>query len=135
VLGTDESVSPKIDFGYFYGTVNGDLEATLASPSAYPIDYGQEGWDERNNTKIKKTGLTADAFLELENDEDGINNAFVQASYGASEGQARKLLVGNILAFELVTAKGNKRGLIYVKGIAPGTGTDSSITIDVVVVD
>lgn len=135
VLGTDESVSPKIDFGYFYGTETGDLQATLASPAAYPIDYGQDGWEERNQTKIKKTTLQASAFLELENDVEGINNAFNQASFGVNEGQVRKLVIGDILAFELVTAKGNKKGLIKVNGIVPGTGTDSNITIDVVVVD
>lgn len=135
VLGTDESVSPKIDFGYFYGTQTGDFQATLASPAAYPIDYGTDGWLERNQTKIKKTDLAASAFLELENDEAGIDKAFDDASYGTNEGQARQLVVGDILAFELGAAKGNKRGLIKVNGITPGTGTDSNITIDVVVVD
>ena len=132
VLGTDESVSPKIDFGYFYGD---NFKATLASPFAYPIDYGQEGWDERNETKIKRTDLSASAFIELENDVEGINTAFETADYGPSEGQVRNLLVGDVLAFELVSAKGNKRGLIKVNAITPGTGSDGSITVDVVVED
>lgn len=132
VLGTDESVSPKIDFGYFYGS---DFKATLASPAAYPIDYTSNGWEARNETKIKRTDLSAAAFIELENDREGINNAFEQASYGANEGQVRNLLEGEILAFELVTSKGNNRGLIQIKDIVGTMGTNDYIEIDVIVVD
>ncbi len=132
VLGTDESISPKIDFGYFYGP---DFKATLASPAAYPIDYGANGWDARNDTKIKRTSLSAAAFIELENDPEGIDNAFDQATYGENQGQVRNLLEGEVLAFELVTSKGNKRGLIQVKDISGTMGTNDYIEVDVVVVD
>lgn len=133
VLGTEEAVSAKIDFGYFYGTT---FKATLASPDQYPLDdYGQAGWNVRNATKIKKTDLSAAAFIEIENDVEAINQAFDDAEFGTNEGQARDLTVGEVLAFELVSAKGNKRGLIKVNGIEGTTGTDAHIKLDVVVVD
>lgn len=132
VLGTDESVSPKIDFGYFYGQ---DFEATIASPAAYPIDYSQDGWNERNETKIKRTEISASQYLEIQTDVTLINNAFDEASYGESEGQVRNLTIGEVLAFELVTAKGNKRGLIKVNDIEGTTGTNDYIEIEVIVVE
>lgn len=132
VLGTDESVSPKIDFGYFYGET---FKATLASPVDYPIDYSLDGWEEMNATKIRRTDLSASAFMELENDVEAINNAFDEAEEGDAPGLVKGLVVGEVLAFELVADKGNKRGLIKINDIEGTTGTDAHITIDVVVVD
>ena len=133
VLGTAEAVSAKIDFGYFYGST---FKATLASPDQYPLDeYGQDGWNVRNATKIKKTNLSAAAFMEIENDVEAINQAFDDADFGTNQGQARDLTIGQVLAFELVSAKGNKRGLIKVNGIEGTDGSNAHIKIDVVVED
>lgn len=132
INGTAEAISAKIDFGYFYGET---FKATLASPNEYPYDYGQAAWSVKNATKIKKTDLSAAAFIEIENDVDAIRKAFEDADYGENEEQARDLTIGQVLAFELVSAKGNKRGLIKVNGIEGTDGTNAHIKIDVVVED
>lgn len=132
ILGTEASVSPRIDFGYFYGKT---FKATLASPDQYPYDYALDEWEERNATKIKRTTLTEQEYIEYETSAEMISKAFDEAEYGENEGQVRELTVGDILAFELADSKENKRGLIKVNAIDGTDGQNDHITIEVVVAE
>lgn len=137
VLATQQQVSPLIDFGYFFGPA---FQATLASPADYPFEFGQAGWSVRNETLLRRTNLTAAQFdLEAENNVDLINNAFTNGTVttgtsGPVPGQVRSLGVGQVVAFELVQTKGRRRGLAKVEALTTGTGTNGSITLEIIVV-
>ncbi|CAN5175139.1 hypothetical protein BH23BAC1_BH23BAC1_40980 [soil metagenome] len=134
VLNAAENISTHIDFGYFYGQTR---EATLASPAAYPLpEYGQANWIFRNETLIGLTDITPGQYVEItEENTEAINQAFEGASFGANRQQVSNLAIGEILAFETDNNKtgGRKRGLIQVQTIQAGTGTEGSITIEVLV--
>jgi hypothetical protein len=134
VLNSAENISTHIDFGYFYGQTR---EATLASPAAYPLpDYGQANWVFRNETLIGRTEITPGQYFEItDEDTEAIDQAFEGATFGANPQQVSNLVIGEILAFETDNDKtgGRKRGLIQVQNIQAGTGTEGSITIEVLV--
>lgn len=135
VLGTSEAVSAQIDFGYYYR--NNDKHS-ISSPAAYPTDivgYNLEQWDVKNATLIRRTDVTATQFLERGNDVDFINEAYENGTSGENEGRATALVEGEILAFELVSSKANKKGLIKVVDIVGTTGSTDHVEIDVIVVD
>lgn len=134
VLNSAENVSTHVDFGYFYGQTR---EATLASPAAYPLpEYGQANWLFRNETLIGRTNITPGQYVEItDEDTEAIDQAFEGATFGANPQQVSNLAIGEILAFETDNDKtgGSKRGLIQVQTIQAGTGTEGSITIEVLV--
>ena len=132
VEGTVQTVSPLVDFGYYYGVTD---EASIASPDAYPSTiYDLSAWTTRNATLLRTTNMSVGDFTSHLNDIDYINDAFDNGTAGTSEGVASMLTPGLILAFELDDAKGNKRGLIRVLDIEAGTDNDDFIEIEVVVV-
>jgi hypothetical protein len=134
VLNSAENLSTHIDFGYFYGQTR---EATLASPAAYPLpEYGQANWIIKNETVIGQTEITPGQYVEItEDNTEAINQAFEGATFEANPQQVSNLAIGQILAFETDNDKtgGKKRGLIQVQSIEAGTGTEGSITIEVLV--
>ncbi|NJN27030.1 MAG: hypothetical protein HC819_14165 [Cyclobacteriaceae bacterium] len=132
VEGTTTNVSSKIDFGYYYGTTD---KASLASPKEYPsVIYDLTAWTVKNATKLKMTNLSVNDFSSHLNDTEYINKAFDDGTAGDNDGLITELANGNILAFELDAAKGNKRGLIRILDIEAGNDPDDFIEIEVVTV-
>ncbi len=132
VEGTAAAISPKIDFGYYYGDTD---MASLAAPSAYPTAvYDLSAWAERNETKLRKTDLSVSEFMDNVNNINFIESAYDNATSEGDDEIVTQLSSGFILAFELDDVKGSKHGLIRVLDIEPGTATDDYIEIEVVVV-
>lgn len=126
---TADPVSPKIDFGYYFGSTN---KASLASPDSYPSTiYDLSAWGTKNATKLKLTEMPAEHFTSI------VSNADILTHYGMTDmsdadGDVISLAVGQTIAFELDAAKGSLKGFIYVKSIVEGTGSDGKIEIEVV---
>jgi len=127
---TADPVSPKIDFGYYYG--NSDM-ASIASPAAYPTAiYDLSSWGTKNDTKMKLTEMPASHFEDIENNED-ITEHWAMTDMSDADGDVINLAVDNLVAFELVSDKGSKKGFFLVKSIVGTFGTDDYIEIEVVV--
>ena len=133
VTGTSESISPTIDFGYYYG--ENDL-ATIASPEGFKstIYSAQvEGWNITNSTTLKTTTLESSDFTEV------VSWADIDAEYDAGvldeNAIVSGLVAGNVLAFETT---GGIRGLILVKEIIDGNqdgfydGSTDEISLDII---
>lgn len=133
INSSTQTISDEIDFGYFFGST--ELGATLAAPAAYPIAAGQGTWAVRNNTKLKKTGLSASAFTEA-NSAAAIQTIYNNATFAGNEGRATNLAVGDVVAFKTDPASegGERLGLLYVTKIVTGTGETGSIQFNVKVV-
>ena len=134
INSSTETISNRIDFGYFFGT--NELGATLASPRNYPISTaGQATWTVKNDTKLKKTTLPASAFFEAST-RATIQDAFNNATFGANEGRATNLKVGDVVAFMTDPSKpgGSKMGLAHVSEIVTGTGSTGMIRLNVKVI-
>ena len=135
VVTTQQSVSPSIDFGYFFGQTNG---AAIVAPAAWFQNAGTtttyvDEFVTKNATQIRKTSIAVSEYGEKAyTDVTFVRNAFTGATAGTNPNRATNLLVGEVLAFELVSARGSKRGLIRVLGITSGTGENGQIEIEVV---
>jgi hypothetical protein len=121
VVNTSSSVSPLIDFGYYYTS-----KAILAAPSnagwTTDIKYAMSTWSKLNNTKFKTTSLTQADFNAAN------SSAIDAAASGASATSISSVSKGQVIAF---TTEGNKNGLIYVEDLKPGVNTGDYIKIDV----
>lgn len=132
VTGTADAISPKIDFGYYYGQTN---QASLASPADFvntAFAAQVEGWSTLNNVSFRSTTLTATEFLELSTYAD------IDAAYdnGTDEGGiVTNLTIGDVVAFETDADKtgGSKRGLVLVKDISGTVNSNDYIELDVLV--
>lgn len=126
VTSTSASVSPTIDFGYYYGNTE---EASIASPKGFEsttFSSQVEGWGTKNNTTIKTTTMTAAQFLETKTYAD------IDAAYEAGtlddNGIVNNLAEGTVLAFETVNGV---KGLIHIAKIEPGFNSDDYVEINV----
>lgn len=134
IESTATSVSPNIDFGYYFG---GSDKASLAAPASYPsaiYDLVAAKWGTRNATKFKTATVTAAEFDALTNGED-IVNAW-EAVTAAATGSVTKLAANNVLVFQVDSDKPStlnpgKYGLIKVVSIEGEAGSDGKITLDV----
>lgn len=126
------NLSSEIDFGYYYGATN---KASLASPASYPaVVKDISDWNFHNETLLRKTELSVSEFLENQNDIEFIETAFDEGTSGTDTGIVTGLNVGDILAFELDDTKGNRRGLIRILDIEPGSDSNDFIEIEVIVI-
>lgn len=131
----EESISPLLDFGYYYGATTD--KASIASPAGFNngvFNIESAGWDQYNDTKIKRTTISVSEYLENGNDVDFITQAFDEAEFGDNEGRVTNLEPGDILAFELDEIKGERKGLIRVIDIEEGFDADDFIEIEVIVI-
>ena len=140
IEGVADLLSPDVDFGYYYGVGDLNNEASLASPASYPSNiYDLSAWDQLNETKLRLTDLTTSEFIENENDEAFINEAFANATPEGDPGQVTNLNVDDIVAFELDESRESRHGLIRIVDIVDGnndgayTGEEDYIEIEVVV--
>lgn len=129
VNAAQATISNTIDFGYFYGATN---EATLASVADYPIAAGQGTWTVKHATMLRKTTMTASAFMETTS-AAAVQQAFTDATAGTNEGQATNLQEGDVVAFmtDPDGPGGSRYGLAHVSTITTGTGSTGSILINV----
>ncbi len=114
VTGTQASISPTIDFGYYYGSNN---KASIASPAGFlnTVFAGQvEGWNTKNETVIKATTIGSSEFNEVTT-WAGIDVEFEAGT--DEEGIITQLVAGDVVAFETV---GGVRGLILINEIIDG---------------
>ena len=130
VEGTADPVSPKIDFGYYYG---GTDKASIASPAAYPSDvYDLSAWGTRNETLLKLTAMPVDHFTSIE-DNDDIAHHWGMTDMTDADGDVIDLAVDNLVAFQLDKEKGGKRGFFIVKEISGTFNSGDYIEIEVVI--
>ena len=125
VTSTTTSISPLIDFGYYYGASN---QASIASPKAFEstVFASQvQNWGTLNETKLRSTTLNAAAFNEVTT-WAGLDAAFAAGTTEA--GVKSALTVGTVIAFETVAGK---RGLVLVKAISGTFNQNDNISIDV----
>lgn len=130
---SSEPVSANIDFGYFFGQTSG---ATLAAPSIYPIEYGQENWTVRNATQIRRTNITASEYIELGSlSRQELMEIFDNGEEGTNPGQIRNIAPDQVLVFATDDSKdsGTQYGLVFVESISEGTGSTGNIQIEVLV--
>lgn len=140
VANSTESISPIIDFGYFYGET---LNATLASPAAYPTagqqDAFLEKWNQLNSTQLRKTTITASQFNENREDAQFITAAFDAAEPGNNPGRATNLQAGDVVAFmtdpNSPDGSKSKRGLILVEEVVGTFNQGDNIKIQVAVIE
>ncbi|MGB0429964.1 MAG: hypothetical protein ACPGLV_05785 [Bacteroidia bacterium] len=131
VENTADAVSPRVDFGYYYGATN---MASMASPAAYPeLFQDLSAWGTKNETLMKISEMDESHFEMIE------TNADLEMHYGMTDmadadGDVINLEVGNLVAFELDAAKGAKHGFFKVKSIVGTFNSGDYIEIDVVIV-
>ena len=128
------SISPKVDFGYYYGTNDG---ASLASPAKFPtaiFNLGNEGWSQYNETQFRSTNLSVSEFEEITAyDESLLSAAYELGTNTTAEGIVTKLEVDKVYAFSTDNSKvgGSKFGLIRVVSIKAGNTPSDGINIEV----
>ncbi len=127
VTGTAASISPSIDFGYYYGSAD---MASIASPAGFEstiFSAQVDGWNTKNATTILSTELDDAAFTEV------VTWADIDAAVEGGtdeEGIITGLAVGDVVAFETVAGK---KGLILVTAINGTFNAGDNIEIDVLV--
>lgn len=130
VESTTESVSPLIDFGYYFGNT---AKATIVSPASYPSAiYDLSSWGTVNDTKLKLTEMPVDHFTSIA-DNDDIMEHWAMTDMSDADGDVIDLAVDNLVAFELDAAKGSKKGFFLVKAITGTFNSGDYIEIDVVI--
>ncbi len=136
VEGTAESVSPLLDFGYYWGTSNGPSIVSMHAFSARVPAYDLSNFNTLNTTTFKQTTISAADFAELETEEQ------VAAAYAAgtdpataADGFINQLEVGDVFAFQTDATKegGSKIGLALVTDQVGEAGRDDSITLEILV--
>lgn len=130
VENTAESVSPRVDFGYYYGANN---MASLASPEEYPELFADlSAWGTRNATTIEVTEMPESHFTEIMTNAD-LENHYGMTDMSEADGTVTNLEVGDVIAFETDANKENgpKKGFILVKAISGTFNSGDYIEIEV----
>jgi len=125
------AMSSDIDFGYYYGTKGGANIVAPTNYTAYDLGPNGQNWTTLNATAFKTTTLTPAQFLEQTTYAD-IETAY---SNGTDSGNGVSgLAVDQIIAFETVTRDSKTRkGLIRIKSMVTGNGSDGKVDIEVLV--
>lgn len=123
--------SSDIDFGYYYGSKSGANIVAPSDYSAYELGPNGQNWTTLNATAFKTTTLTAAQFNEQTTYAD------IEAAYtnGTDSGNGvSELVVDQIIAFETVARDSKTRkGLIRIKSMVTGNGSDGKVDIEVLV--
>lgn len=125
LLGEANNAPGSVDFAYYSGSTN--LQ-TLSAPddSQLPQVFASvSNWSVKNNTRFRKTTLTAADFDNL-NDGETSKPIEDEATTGAFLSLANKLSVGDVIVF--ITAGGQEFGLLKVTAI--NAGSAGTITFD-----
>ncbi len=117
VVTTNEPVSEKIDFGYYYGSTD---EATIASPDSYPqeIYTGLAAWNNPNDTDFRATTMLPEDFAVVSFSQGSdVEAEFEAGTELDNPGRAKGLQADDVIAFK--TADG-RFGLFKVVEIVDG---------------
>ena len=135
VNASAEPSSIDVDFGYYYG--NSD-QASISSPNAYPtlnntIDISD--WNTRNSTEFKLTTISDEEYIGIKTSADLAT--VWSRSDNVNQGETiTNLEVGDVVAFQLDTEnKDGLYGVFKVIAITPGTDSNDSMEIEVLVQD
>lgn len=128
VNGTTDPISETIDVCYRFGEQDG---AVLSSPSVYFIYSELKGWGTKNETLFEKTSMETSHFGMIENNDDLLSH-WAMAEVNDADGDAVGLKVGDIVAVQLATSRGGKKGFILVTSLVEGDGSDGKIGIELI---
>jgi len=138
VNANKEELTALIDFGYYYNdTDKGSLTGPanyITDPSTYNLGPSGDKWTTLNVTNFKKTTISDSDFDVLgPNNQEEITSAYNNAPAGPAL-IIKDLQIGDIIAFKTFTQKigGGKEGLLKVKNLVTGTGSDGKIVFDVI---
>ena len=120
------SLSSKIDFGYYYGAND---NASIASPEAYPI--GDLEWDVENKTMMKLTDMPEEHFDGITNNSHFANH-WGMTDMADADGDVVGLSEGDLIAFTLDDSRGNKKGFLLVKTISGTWNEGDYIEVEVI---
>ena len=126
------AMSADIDFGYYYGTDNFASIVAPADYTAYNLgSKNGQNWTTLNETTFKTTTLTPAQFIEQTTYAD-IETAYTNGT--DSENGVNNLALDQIIAFETVVRDSKTRkGLIRIKSMVTGNGSDGKVDIEVLV--
>lgn len=117
LLGEANADPKEVDFIYYSGATNGLTFAAPDNSDVTQIFSNISSWTTRNNTRFRKTTLTAADFDAI---TDGTPSTKIdsEATSGAFGSDAKQLKVGDIIVF--ITAGGQDFGLLKVTAITAG---------------
>ncbi len=123
LLGAANLAPASIDFIFYSGT-GGSVFAAPDSDNT-PFPTVKDNWATRNNTRFRRTTLTAAQFDAI---ADGTASTPIdnEATSGAFTSDVKLLKVGDVIVF--ITAGGQEFGLLKVSAITAGGA--GSITFD-----
>ena len=128
------SISPTIDFGYYYGSTTD--KASLSAPSHFPkaiFNLEAQGWSQYNETVFRPTGLTVSDFEDITvYDKAALASAF-ELGTAESKNTITQLEVDKVYAFKTDNSKvgASKFGLIRIKSIKEGNTPSDGIDLEV----
>lgn len=117
LLGEANADPKDVDFIYYSGATNG---LTLAAPDNSDVTQifsNVSGWSPRNNTKFRRTTLTAAEFDAI-TDGTPATKIDAEATSGAFGSDVKQLKVGDVIVF--ITAGGQEFGLLKVISVTAG---------------
>lgn len=121
LLGQANGTPADVDFVYFSGATNKESFAAPDDSQVTQIFSSISSWSTRNNTRFRKTTLTAAEFDAI---ADGTPSTKIdaEATSGSFFSIVNQLKVGDVIVF--ITAGGQEFGLLKVTAItAGGAGT------------
>lgn len=127
--GTARYNSDKIDFVYYYGTVDENAFAAPFNANGAKIIWGSEinTWSRQNNTKFKAVSLTAADFDNIKNGTK-VEDAFINTDFTTGyTDKITNLSVGSVYAFK--TARGVVGLLKFTAVSASATGSTKVMVI------
>lgn len=128
VVGTTDTVSQYIDFGYFYGQTVG---ASLQSADDYTPSstYDLTQWTIRNATEFRTTNLTSDDFDAITESQGNDIEAFYETGTALDNPKrVEQLAAGDVVAF---TTSDSRFGLIKVVEVTGTFNQGDNIEIEV----
>lgn len=138
VNANKEELTALIDFGYYYNDTD---KASLTGPanyitvpSTYNLGPSGDNWTNLNVTNFKKSTISEGDFDALgPNNQEEITSAYNNAPANPVL-IIKDLQIGDIIAFKTFNQKtgGGKEGLLKVKNLITGTGSDGKIVFDVI---
>lgn len=126
LLGEANSDPASVDFIYYDGSTQGNALSAPSDNLVTQIFPTVANWNPRNNTRFRKTTLTAAEFDAITDGSAStpIDNEATSGTFGSI---ANQLQVDDVVVF--ITAGGQEFGLLKVTAISAGGA--GSITFDV----
>lgn len=130
--GTAKINSSKIDFVYYYGSMDSNTFAAPTNADGAQVIWDSEiaSWQTKNDTKFKTTGFTVEQFNFIK-DNSKVDGSFANIDFtSGATSKVPMLDENNIIAFQ--TASG-KKGLI--KFVMTAEDNTDAITLFIIAQD